>query len=333
MIISKQGSNTYTDTKTRKEITDKKILDYITKLVIPPNYKDVIIFYNPTNTPKILYQGNDTKNRLQRIYSAEWNSQASRRKFCELLNFAEQIEKITEKTRKEILSKTNTKNKIISMIIRLVMVCYFRIGNKRYQELYGSFGAINILKRHIVFIKDKKNKEYVHISFKGKKGVTNTCDVYDNLLIAELKNNLRDKEDDESVFLWDNMGEQTPVSAIEVNMWLKEFDPILTSKNFRTYESNIMLIILLRINKSPNLLSISARKKIILDALNIISAKLNNTANILKKNYTQSGLISMYINEPTEFMRYFENEKTPREAFIFYLIDYCKGYEAPKRKT
>ena len=45
-----------------------------------------------------------------------------------------------------MMSVKFTKNKMISIIIRLVMVCYFRIGNKKYQELYDSFGAMNILK-------------------------------------------------------------------------------------------------------------------------------------------------------------------------------------------
>lgn len=321
MIISKHG-NKYEDQKGRA-ITDKTILSYVKKLVIPPNYKNTIIFYDPNKTPKILYQGYDTKNRLQRIYSQEWNLAAARRKYCELLNFAEQIPNITEATKKGIVEQEHTKNKMISMIIRLVLVCYFRIGNSKYQELYGSFGAINILKRHVVFVKDK-GKEYVHISFNGKKGIVNTCDVFDSILINELKKLLKMRENDQSVFLWNDNGVLTPISAIEVNQWLKEFDPILTSKNFRTYESNTALIGALRNYEGPDQLTPTVRKKILNGALEAISKRLNNTTNILKKNYTQAGLIHMFTKEPSKYMDYFENKKTPRDALVDYLKDFCK---------
>ena len=168
ITISKNGDN-YEDQK-GVPVKDRKILAYIRTLVIPPNYKNVIIFYDPVKTPKILYQGYDTKNRLQRIYSAEWNEKAARRKYCELLNFAEQIENIKKEAKKGIAIKEHTKEKMISMIILLVLVCYFRIGNSRYQELYGSFGAINILKKHVVFLKDSKNKEaLIHLVTSNKE--------------------------------------------------------------------------------------------------------------------------------------------------------------------
>ena len=321
MIISKQG-NKFEDKK-GNVITDTNILEYINKLVIPPNYKNTVIFYDPKTTPKILYQGYDKKNRLQRIYSQEWNKTAARRKYCELLNFAKQKNNIINATTKGLQVTEHTKDKMISMIIRLVLVCYFRIGNTRYQELYGSFGAINILKKHVVFIKDK-GKEYVHISFNGKKGVINTCDVFDPLLISELKKLLKIRESEQSVFLWNDGGVLTPISAIEVNQWLKEFDPVLTSKNFRTFESNTSLIILLRNFKGPDQLSQIARKKIIKRALEEISKKLNNTPNILRKNYTQAGLIDMFNKEPYKYMDYFENNKTPENALVDYLIDFCK---------
>ena len=70
-----------------KKITDQVILDYIRKLVIPPKYKDVVIFYEPEGEAKILYQGYDSKQRLQRIYSSLWNNKTAYSKFCELLNY------------------------------------------------------------------------------------------------------------------------------------------------------------------------------------------------------------------------------------------------------
>ena len=335
MIIlrkGEKGSYKYVDSK-NKEIEGAEMLEYIKKLVIPPNYHEVKIFYQKQGQPKILYQGFDTKKRLQRIYSAAWKKKAVRKKFCELLNFAEQIQKISAAVKEQMMSEKLTKKKMIAMIMRIVMVCYFRIGNKRYQELYGSFGAMNVQKKHIKFKKDAGGTEYMFISFSGKKGVLNICDITDRQLIGEVKKLLTFRDDDEMVFQWLDHGVNIPVRAIEINFWLKEFDPVITSKDFRTYDANIFLIIFLRAQRDPMKLTHTQRKKIIVDAMKQISEKIHNTPSILKKNYTAGGIVDMYLSEPTRFNRYFTNDKTPRQAFVSYLRDYCKDYDTEKKEV
>lgn len=329
--VKDNGVYKFVDSK-NKPITDKEILEYIGKLVIPPNYKDVKIFYTKLGQPKILYQGHDSKNRLQRIYSPEWTKKAARRKFCELLNFAEQIQSITSKVKEQMLVEPHTKQKMIAMIMRMVMVCYFRIGNKRYQELYGSFGAMNIRPHHVKFHIDKDGKELMHVSFSGKKGILNSCNISDTLLIKEMKKLLRVRDDDEMIFQWNDSGLKVPVRAIDINAWLKNFDNTITSKDFRTYDANIFLIIFLRAQKDPKLTATSHRKKIIIAAMKVISEKIHNTPAILKKNYTAGGIIDLYINEPLKFSRYFLKDDTPRQALITYLRDYCKDYVHVKKE-
>lgn len=306
-----------------KKITDSVVLEYIRKLVIPPNYRDVVIFYEPTGESKILYQGYDSKRRLQRIYSPLWNDKASYSKFCELLNFAEQLDRITESVKHHIPSKTLTIDKCIAMVIRIIMVCYFRIGNKKYQDLYGSFGAMNVLKKHITYGK-KENRDFLQLKFVGKKGILNSCEIYDNELIGEIKKMTLNKNDNDYVFEWDDRGTLTPLKATEVNDWLKKYDVVITSKDFRTYDANIFLIIFLRKQLDPNTTNTKLRKKIIVGALKIISDKIHNTPSILKKNYTQYGMLDMYLNEPTKFKNYFLQQNTPKQALVNYLKDYCK---------
>ena len=332
MIISRIGEKgNYKYSKHGvKDISDVEILEYIKKLVIPPNYSDVKIFYQTKGQPKILYQGVDTKGRIQRIYSETWKKKAMRKKFCELLNLAEQIPHIATSVKKEISSQSITKKKCIAMIIRIVMVCYFRIGNKKYQELYGSFGAMNIQKKHVKFRKDSSNKTYMFMSFLGKKGVLNTCSIYDTQLISEMKKIMQTRDPDEMIFKWLDHGIGIPVRAIDINIWLKSFDPKITSKDFRTYDANIFLIIYLRKNRDPEKQTVNSRKSVIVGAMKEISKKIHNTPAVLRKNYTSSGIIDLYISQPSRFKRYFINEETPRSVFIKYLRDYCKGFNESK---
>jgi DNA topoisomerase-1 len=339
MIVERKGTkNNYTFVDLKgNEVKDPGVLEYINKLVIPPNYSDVRIFYQKLGSPKILYQGYDTKMRLQRIYSADWTKKASRRKICELLNFAEQVPHIAAAVKEQMATKAFTKNKMIALILRMVMVCYFRIGNKKYQELYGSFGAMNIQKKHITFGTGNRPATdtptaYMQVSFNGKKGVFNTCKIYDNELIREVKGVLKHRQPDEMVFLWNNQGVNVPVRAIDINFWLKKFDPVITSKDFRTYDSNIFLIIFLRYQHKPTKLTETARKKVLVQAMKQISEKIHNTPAILKKNYTEAGIVTMYIKEPNRFERYFFDDNTPKRAFVLYLRDYCKDFVSDKKE-
>lgn len=325
MIILRKGQNKefiYTDSK-NNVIEDTEILEYIKKLVIPPNYIDVTIFYSKSSIPKILFQGYDSKGRLQRIYSDMWNKKSIRKKNCQLLNFAEQIKNITDTVKKNISSTKNSKEKLVSLIIHIMMVCYFRVGNKKYQELYGSFGAMNILKKHISFNKDNTS---MNISFNGKKGVFNSCDITDKTLIDEILKLTKNKDNNDTVFQYLKDGNYMPIKATDVNNWLKQFDPVITSKDFRTYDSNILLILFTRNLKKPTAYNEKERKRNIVNAMKEISEKIHNTPAILKKNYTEGGIVDMYINHPIKYSRYFYNSKTPRRAFMDYLKDLCKNY-------
>jgi hypothetical protein len=90
------------------------------------------------------------------------------------------------------------------------------------------------------------------------------------------------------------------VRAIDINFWLKSFDPVITSKDFRTYDSNIFLIIYIRGKRDPEKLKIGQRKKIIVEAMKQISEKIHNTPAILKKNYPSGGIVCMYITNPID---------------------------------
>ena len=124
--------------KNNSIVKNKKVLEYIESLVIPPAYKDVKIFCE--TSPKILYQGYDTNNRLQQIYSSSHKKKSNKKKFCSLLTFGKMLPRIHTDMKIFSVESEITLNKIVSIILRIVTHCGFRIGNLKYQSLYGSFG-------------------------------------------------------------------------------------------------------------------------------------------------------------------------------------------------
>jgi DNA topoisomerase-1 len=303
--------------KSDKLVTDKKVLEYIKSLVIPPGYHDVKIFMEPN--PKILFEGLDDKNRCQQIYSQAHKKKASKNKFCHLLEFGKAIPKIESDIKKYINSIKMTKNKAISLMIKIIMLCGFRVGNLKYQKLYGSHGISNIFKKHITEVKDT-----MIIKFIGKKGVLNECVISDNSIIIEMKKLIKNKKQMDKVFTYPLDGEEQIIKAIEINKWLKEYNPTLTTKMFRTWDTNILFIENTRVSEDPSKLSLNARKKVIIEAMKVISKQINNTVSVCKSQYMHGDLIDLYLDHPKKYKKYFHGCLNSNTCFTNYLQDYCK---------
>lgn len=303
--------------KTGALVKKKDVLDYIAKLVIPPAYDDVSIFYE--NAPKILFQGYDAKGRLQQIYSQAHKKSAMKKKFCALMHFGKVLPKIEADIKKYMESGTFTKNKIIALILKIVIICGFRIGNLKYQKLYNSFGISNIFKEHISIKKGE-----MLIKFTGKKGVINECVIKDKDIIRELTKLTSDKSKKDYVFTYNKNGVDEVIRAIEINKWLKEYHVDTTSKHFRTYDTNLMFITFMRGCEDPAKLSLAKRKKIVVEAMKVISCQINNTPVICKKEYLHIDLLNLFLDHPKKFKKYFFGCTTPRQCFINYLEEYCK---------
>jgi DNA topoisomerase-1 len=303
-----------------KKINDIIILNYIKSLVIPPAYADVKIFYE--KSPKILFQGYDDKGRLQQIYSQNHKKKASKKKFCNLLEFGKILPKITNDVNKYLKTTTYTKNKIISIIIKIVIKCGFRLGNIKYQKLYNSFGISNILKSHV----GMKGSE-MYIKFIGKKGVLNECIINEKSIIDEMMNLISKKSAKDYVFTYDDIIDNKVVnkviSALEINKFLKSYHINTTSKHFRTWDTNILFIEYMRNEEDPIKTLVSKRKKIVIAAMKIISTQINNTPNICKKEYLHIDLLTLYLESPNKFKKYFFGCDDASKCFIKYLDVYC----------
>jgi len=323
--------------KNKQVVIDKKILDYINNLVIPPAYRDVTIFYE--KNPKILFEGYDDKNRKQQIYSQAHKKKSSKKKFCHLMEFGIMLPKILSDIEKNMKSKEFTKEKIISLIIKIIIKCGFRVGNLKYQKLYNSFGISNIFKEHIN-IKKIKNKEILYIKFIGKKGVLNECEIDNENVINEIKKLIEHKKNKEYVFTYikkstngnsikknitnkSNDAEDV-IKSIDINNWLKRYNENITSKMFRTFDTNILFIQLIRGKDNPCNISLSQRKKNVICVMKVISNQINNTPNVCKKEYLHPDIWNLYIDHPKKYKQFFNGCNTPLLCFLNYLEAYCK---------
>ena len=299
------------------KVKDPTILKYIQDLIIPPAYTRVTIRYNKNpRKDKVTYVGFDTKGRPQHHYAKWWIKQQKATKFCDMIEFGKAYPGIQSDIRRIIAQKKTTKTKIIALIMRVITLCSFRIGNEKYAQMYKSYGISTVEKRHVTV-----KGGILMFKFIGKKGVLNECTVVDPSTTREIRMLIAAKKPGDKVFEYTEEGERRLIKPTEVNKWLKSYDPTFTSKMFRIFTTNIMLINRMK-DANPRQLPAAKRKKHVIQVLKEVSCVVHNTPAICKKDYSDVDIIDLYITHPQKWNVAFGNSSA-RIGFINFLKAKC----------
>ena len=288
------------------------VLDALKKMAIPPAYTRVKINLSPT--AKIIYEGYDDKGRLQQKYSTTHTRNAAKAKFCRLLAFGTVLPKIQSDIRRTIKTTRMSKTKLIAIILQIIWMCGFRVGNIKYQQMYESHGISNIFVKHLQ-MKDGN----INVEFIGKKGVVNKCVITDSDVVNNIVELCKGKGPQDYVFQ-DNSGEL--VKPTEINAWLAQYGSI-TSKDLRTFDVNVMFIDFMKAVDFSNVTSTAKRKKVAKLALEHISSHINNTPAICKKSYLMPEIYLLFVEHPRKYARLFLNKVSSRVEFQSFLRVHC----------
>lgn len=285
-------------------IKDKKTLERILKLVIPPAWKNVLITSNKND--KVQCIGIDDKGRKQYKYNTDFIEEQTTKKYYDsLLKFGKKINII----RNDILNILNkrhwTLDKTIAFIILILDNCYLRIGNEKYKDDNDSYGITTLQKRHIII---KTNS--VSFNFIGKKGVENNCIFKDKYIINLFKSLYKEfnhKDDDTFFKYYNSKNEIYNINSSHINDFLKIYGNF-SAKNFRTLYANENIIKYLLENtkqfKTDELNNLSERKCniIVNNCIDLISDKLNNTRAICKKSYICNDILDDFKEHREDFI-------------------------------
>jgi len=283
----KNINHIYTD-KNGKRVSKKTIQPYL-KMYIAPAYDNVKI--NKNMNAKVLAIGYDERDRPQYIYNTKCIKSRGKNKFKKLIKFGKEYNNIMKRIENDYKSKEDNKNKQIAIILKLIMDCNFRIGNDKYTKENNSFGVSTLLGEHI------KTNGGIVVDFVGKKGVQNTCKIVDPKMKSNLRTKKKKYKNTENIFQYTKDGHNYTVKGDDVNEYLGEY----TTKNFRTWSANILLI--------THLLKEKCKIK---DGIEYVAKKLHHTPSICKSNYIDPKLLEKYEKNPEKFCEYFKGNVNKR---------------------
>jgi DNA topoisomerase-1 len=267
-------------------------INRITKMAIPPKWKDVKITNSPTDYLQVT--GVDSKGRTQYIYHPLWTELSKHEKYSRLENFIKNLPLLRNYVNKILNGPINFENReyIISIVIKILDNTFSRIGNDIHKEENNTYGLTTILKKHI-----KISDSSIIIKYVGKKNVIQSHE-YKDVKCANILKNLLELPG-ERVFKTSNMEN---INSIDINNFLKDvMKGNYTSKDFRTYATNKLLLKYLYSYNPPQ--NEKEAKKILIECCNNVAEKLGHTRQVSKTNYIYPLILEEYTKNPDKFIR------------------------------
>lgn len=266
-------------------LTNKKHLERIKKLAIPPAWTNVWIC--PDENGHIQATGFDLRNRKQYRYHAHWSILRNETKFHHLYEFGKLLPSLRLRLEEDLSKKDLCEEKVIATVISLMERTYIRIGNDGYEKLYGSYGLTTFKDRHV---KIEGNK--LVFSFKGKKGIFHNVSLR-NRRLARMVKACRDIPGKELFQYLDAEGNKRSIDSGMVNKYIKEASGgDFSAKDFRTWAGT--LDVLRAFKAMGEACTEKDCKKNVIAALDEVSKKLGNTRTVCKKYYVHPGIIQLY---------------------------------------
>lgn len=304
----RNGKFVFVDQK-GKQIKDKKTLQRIKSLVIPPAWRDVwISMYENSH---LQATGFDVKGRKQYIYHPNWNAGRNLTKFSRLNEFAHWLPVIRKKVQLDLARKNIDKQKVIAAVILLMEKSCMRIGNREYAIKNQSFGLTTLRDRHVDIDGAKMTFE-----FNGKKGVAHKVELQDRRL-ARIIQHCKEIPGYELFQYYDEQNEKHAIESGDVNTYLQEITgESFSAKDFRTWAGTLHAFRFFR-----ELLPASSeteKKKQIVDIIKEVSKKLGNTPAVCRKYYVHPLLLESFENgKLTKFIEGYRKKRANEDDEIY----------------
>ncbi|HTU28660.1 MAG TPA: DNA topoisomerase IB, partial [Solirubrobacteraceae bacterium] len=129
-------------------VRDPDELLRLSELAIPPAWREVWICADPLG--HLQATGVDAAGRKQYLYHPRWREQRDRRKFDEMLEFAQTLPRL----RRRILATLRAddeldRERVLACAVRLLDVGLFRIGSEQYADSDGGIGLATVTRAQV----------------------------------------------------------------------------------------------------------------------------------------------------------------------------------------
>jgi DNA topoisomerase-1 len=267
-------------------VKDPATVERVDALAIPPAWEDVWIAPHPNS--HIQATGVDEAGRRQYIYHSFWREKKDKAKFDRALELSEALPNARRKVTSDLRGEGPTRSRVLAGAFRMLDTGALRVGSERYTQTNGSHGLSTLLCAHA-----KVSGTTITLKFPAKSGQEWSSEITDVDLAALLASLKRRGPTARLLAYRDDDGEWHPVSAEEINAYLRErTGGEFSAKDFRTLRGTVAAA--LSLAKHGPEVTRSKRNRALAQAMRDAAAVLGNTPSIAKKSYVDPRVVEKY---------------------------------------
>ena len=279
-----------------KLISAIKIIERCNKLVLPPAWEEVWISVDAA--AHLQATGKDVKGRLQYRYHENWTKARAAEKFDSMTGFAKILPLIRKKVGLDLKREGMPKDKVVALIIKLIDLYHFRVGNDEYARKNESYGLTTLTKGHMILDRSKKaeGKLDAIFEFVGKSGKLWKRRIWEDdlALLIEKSGTIGGRKKSQDLFRYeDKNGNDFDIKSNHINEYLDDITSSyakVTAKDFRTWAATWKTAFRLSEQLDPN--TASARKRVSNEVVKTVASDLGNTPTVCRSSYIHPILLS-----------------------------------------
>lgn len=267
-----------------KEVRDKKLLERIRKLVIPPAWTKVWICMDPNG--HLQATGRDSRGRKQYRYHPKWAVVRDENKFSRILGFGRKIPSIRKRIQEHLALPGLPREKVLATVVQLLEKSLIRVGNLEYAKANNSYGLTTLKNKHV-----KVQGSVLKFRFRGKGGKDYVVGVKSARIARVVKQ--CQEIPGQQLFQYIEDGETKSVSSTDVNEYLRTIaGEEFSAKDFRTWAATVLAAVELQTFEQFE--SETQGKKNIVEAVRRVAQSLGNTPAICRKSYIHPYILESY---------------------------------------
>ena len=271
-----------------RTIRDRRVLDRIRTLAVPPAWEDVWICPDPDG--HIQAVGVDDRGRRQYRYHPDWVEERSAEKHDRVLRLARQLPALRARVRADLALEGMPRDRVLACAVRLLELGAFRVGGESYAEENASFGLATIQRRHV-----RVRGGAVEFDYEAKGGLRRRVKVFDpavRAIVLALRRR-RATPDDELLAYRGDDGAWVDVKSDDINTYLREvLGEEFSAKDFRTWVGTVYAAVLLAEAADDG--STAGRRKLVVEAVREVADLLGNTPAVARSAYIDPRVIERF---------------------------------------
>jgi DNA topoisomerase-1 len=267
-------------------IRDRKVLDRIRSLAVPPAYVDVWIC--PKANGHIQATGRDAKGRKQYRYHPKWTEIRDETKYDRLIEFAEALPDMRTRIEKDLARRGLSREKVLATVVYLLDTTLIRVGNEKYTRDNKSFGLTTLRNKHV-----EAGSEKLRFAFKGKSGKSWKLTVYDRR-IARIIRQCQDIPGQNLFQYFNSDGYPQAITSQDVNDYIREIGGNgFSAKHFRTWAGTVTAAHAL--NEAGVFTSKTDSVRKLNGAIDKVAERLVNTRAISRRCYVHPAVVETFL--------------------------------------